>query len=346
MNTAVAVVRTFPETVLADYARLISLTGKKFNSPSESKILLLLDTPSDYFFPASAVPPWCLEGFLKAVRNSDGKRCTINACFLHSFLFKKSFRGSFEPFRNIFRDYSVDEVSRTVPFQEMVKGNHVVILSTMKTHLLHYVAGALVCNAAFAEVKSKTYPLFISSAEICEQFSQLKESAVSIFGILDGTFAGDGAGPQCLRVFTKNYILASNDLAVLDGTAARMMGFDPTEVSYLKSAYEQRIGSVDCDAISFSLIGDEIPKLDFRFHHTEGNFSRCLYKFVHRCYDKNNGSLRNKCNLQAFISKKLFDVYATSYFFPKFGKARFAKVLGTEWGKLLNTYNLASFHLK
>ena len=59
-----------------------------------------------------------------------------------------------------------------------------------------------------------------------------------IFAVMDGTFAGDGPGPRCMIPHVKNVILASADQVAIDAVAAKLMGFDPMTIKYIRLAHE------------------------------------------------------------------------------------------------------------
>jgi len=47
----------------------------------------------------------------------------------------------------------------------------------------------------------------------------------------------------------KNYILASADQVAIDAVAAKMMGFDPLSIGYIRMAHEDGLGTGDVRAI-------------------------------------------------------------------------------------------------
>ena len=75
-----------------------------------------------------------------------------------------------------------------------------------------------------------------------------------IFAVMDGTFAGDGPGPRCMIPHTKNVILASADQVAIDAVAAKMMGFDPLSIKYIRMAHDLGLGCGDPTQIE--IVGD------------------------------------------------------------------------------------------
>ena len=72
----------------------------------------------------------------------------------------------------------------------------------------------------------------------------------------DGTFAGDGPGPRAMRWHAKNVILASADQVAIDAVAAKMMGFDPLGIEFIRLAHEKGLGCGDMSEIE--IVGADI----------------------------------------------------------------------------------------
>jgi uncharacterized protein (DUF362 family) len=69
-----------------------------------------------------------------------------------------------------------------------------------------------------------------------------KELHPGIFAVVDGTVCGNGAGPRTMSPEVKNYLLAGADQVAVDAVAAKMMGFDPLKIGYLRMCHEREIG--------------------------------------------------------------------------------------------------------
>jgi len=81
---------------------------------------------------------------------------------------------------------------------------------------------------------------------------------------MDGTTAGDGAGPRMVKPIVKNIMLASADQVAIDAVAARLMGFDPLKIDYIRLAHEQGLGCGDPRQIE--LAGDDVSGENWNFH--------------------------------------------------------------------------------
>ena len=80
---------------------------------------------------------------------------------------------------------------------------------------------------------------------------------------MDGTTAGNGPGPRLMEPIVKNVILASADQVAIDAVAAKMMGFDPMSIKYIRLAHEQGLGVGDPREIE--LVGDDVANENWHF---------------------------------------------------------------------------------
>ena len=71
---------------------------------------------------------------------------------------------------------------------------------------------------------------------------------------MDGTTAGNGPGPRTMYPVVKNVMLASADQVAIDAVAAKMMGFDPMSLEYIRLAHEDGLGVGDPRDIE--IVGD------------------------------------------------------------------------------------------
>ena len=81
-----------------------------------------------------------------------------------------------------------------------------------------------------------------------------KEIHPGVFAVMDGTTAGNGPGPRTMYPVVKNVMLASADQVAIDAVAAKMMGFDPMTIDYIRLAHEDGLGVGDPREIE--IVGD------------------------------------------------------------------------------------------
>jgi hypothetical protein len=83
-----------------------------------------------------------------------------------------------------------------------------------------------------------------------------KEIHPGMFAFMDGTTAGNGPGPRTMIPEVKNVILAGADQVAIDAVAAKLMGFDPLGIEYIRVAHEDGLGVGDPRDIRIA--GDDI----------------------------------------------------------------------------------------
>jgi hypothetical protein len=99
-----------------------------------------------------------------------------------------------------------------------------------------------------------------------------KEIHSGIFAVMDGTTAGNGPGPRTMFPVVKNVMLASADQTAIDAVAAKMMGFDPMGIEYIRVAHEDGLGVGDPREIE--LVGDDVSSESWGFRVGDNGVSR------------------------------------------------------------------------
>jgi len=133
----------------------------------------------------------------------------------------------------------------------------------------------------------------------------------------------------------KNYLLASADCVALDATAAKMMGFNPLSLDYLKLAQERRLGMADPEKIE--IIGEDISKINFHYKKADTFASRGQKLIYHH-----TPPWFEKFLLQTVIAPWSYlasTAYHEWYWYNFIGKNRVANFMKTEWGKLFREYS-------
>jgi uncharacterized protein (DUF362 family) len=75
--------------------------------------------------------------------------------------------------------------------------------------------------------------------------------------VIDGFVGMEGRGPSDGTPVTMNLIIAGKDVVATDATAARVMGFDPKEISHIRTAAQKGIGSID----DIQIVGSTIEEV-------------------------------------------------------------------------------------
>ena len=76
----VAILRTAPRTVLADYHRLMNLAGYQDVVAKDADTALTLNLSWHFVFPGSSTTPWQLEGVIRAMQRDGYDSSLIHAC--------------------------------------------------------------------------------------------------------------------------------------------------------------------------------------------------------------------------------------------------------------------------
>jgi uncharacterized protein (DUF362 family) len=274
----VAVLTTKPETVLADYERLIQLAGARDHlDPSATTILK--DNISWHFpFPSANTTPWQLEGTIMALRNL-GYHDLV--CVQNKTVVTNAFKGEdLNKYVPVFRHHDIPvkfnfreqdmrwEVYRPrgqmlvldrifpdgIRIPDYFHGKNVVHLPTVKCHIYTTTTGAM--KNAFGGLLStnRHYTHSHIHETLVDLLTIQKEIHTGLFAVMDGTTAGNGPGPRIMQPVEKNVIIASPDQVAIDAVAAKMMGFDPLEIAYIRIAHQRGLGVGDPREIE--IVGD------------------------------------------------------------------------------------------
>jgi hypothetical protein len=148
---------------------------------------------------------------------------------------------------------------------DVFPGKNIVHLPTVKTHVFTGTTGAMK-NAFGGLLNHKRH---WTHAVIHETLGDLlaiqKEIHSGLFAIMDGTTAGNGPGPRTMYPVVKNVMLASADQVAIDAVSAKMMGFDPLTLDYIRLAHEDGLGIGDPRQIE--IVGDtDAADENWHFH--------------------------------------------------------------------------------
>jgi uncharacterized protein (DUF362 family) len=286
-KSRVAVLFTTPETVLRDYVRLFEMAGGG-DALQPGIPTILKDNITWHFpMPAANTTPWQLEGSILALRacGFDDLVCVQNQTVItnafkgedlngYTPIFRKyhiPVKYNFRPqdmtwvaYRPKARMLALDHIyPEGIRIPDFMQGKNIVHLPTMKTHMYTTTTGAM--KNAFGGLLSKYrhYTHTWIHETLVDLLAIQKEIHPGIFAIMDGTTAGTGAGPRMIRPIVKNVIMASADQVAIDAVAAKLMGFDPLSIRYIRLAHEHGLGVGDPREIE--LVGDDIRSQSWGF---------------------------------------------------------------------------------
>ena len=286
MPSKVVVLKTSPETVLNDYKRLIHLAEiEKFIS-LEKDSLLKLNLSWTKYFPSCSSQPWQVEGVVRTLLQAGYQKDRLfpvenKTVVTHPVKGAKNnlwtpvlekYGLPFYPLTGvewITHDFEGELLKMNQVFPEgfvipkMFIGKNVIHLPTVKTHG-HSVTTGAIKNAFGGLLKEVRHYAHKYIHEILVDLMIMqKELHPGIFCVVDGTVCGDGAGPRTMKPRIGNILLASGDSVAVDSIAAKIMGFDPMSIPYIRMCHERELGTGDPQEIE--IIGDDVSGIDLHF---------------------------------------------------------------------------------
>jgi hypothetical protein len=142
-------------------------------------------------------------------------------------------------------------------------GKNIVHLPTVKCHIYTTTTGAM--KNAFGGLlhDHRHYTHTWIHKTLVDLLAIQREIHPGLFAIMDGTTAGNGPGPRTMFPVVKNVLLASADQVAIDAVAAKMMGFDPLDIEYIRVAHEDGLGVGDPREIE--IVGDDVSGESWSF---------------------------------------------------------------------------------
>ncbi|MDA1128852.1 MAG: DUF362 domain-containing protein [Chloroflexi bacterium] len=357
-SPVVAVVATSPQTAVEDMGRAMELAGiGEFLSP-EIKTLLKVNISWQHWYPGCSTTPWQIEGVTRALR-ARGHQDLVAAH--NGTVVVDSYEGEFNNKHKAAQEKSglpdihldsppnkwieykpkaemlvLDDIfPEGIQIPEIFPGTNIVHLPTMKTHVFTTMTGAM--KNAFGGLlhRKRHWTHSVIHETLTDLLAIQKEIHPGLFAVMDGTFAGDGPGPRAMRWHIKDRILASNDQVAIDAVAAKMMGFDPMNIKFIRLAHERGLGCGDVSQIN--IVGEDISQVNWQFTGVENTFASRGQKLIYWGPLKplENLLLRSPLVSLAFLASNL---YHNGYWLKTKGRRRIKAAMETEWGKLFESY--------
>src|SRR5215203_4842950 len=278
MKSKVAVLRVSPDTILSDIDRLVDLAGVS-SALDRSRTTILKDNISWHFpFPAANTTPWQLEDTIQALAR---RGFADQVCVQNKTVVTNAFKGEdLNHYVPIFKRYNIpvlynfkDQDMSWIRYEPKAKmrvlnnifpegitipdyffGKNIVHLPTTKCHIYTTTTGAM--KNAFGGLLNtrRHYTHSWIHETLVDLLAIQHEIHAGLFAVMDGTTAGNGPGPRTMYPEIKNVILGSGDQVAIDAVAAKLMGFDPLSIGYIRMAHEAGLGVGDPREIE--VVGD------------------------------------------------------------------------------------------
>src|SRR5207237_5370680 len=286
MPSAVARLRTRPETVVEDYGRLMRLVKYDEILPRDQDLIIKLNLSWTKYFPSCSSQPWQVDGVAgkmladgysrnrlipienKTVVTNPREGCRNNRW--ESVLHKHGL--TFQPLTEV--DWMVypfkspllklnDIFPEGIQIPTIYPGRQILHLPTVKTHGHAVMTGSVKNSFGGLLREVRHYAHKYMHEVLVDLLYMQRELHPAVFTVMDGTVAGDGAGPRTMIPRVKNLVLAASDSVAIDAIAARLMGFDPLSIPFLRMAHERGLGIADPKQIE--LLGDDVTTENFGF---------------------------------------------------------------------------------
>jgi uncharacterized protein (DUF362 family) len=359
LKSKVGVLKTSPERVLDDFDKLLKLAEIQKALPKDSATILKDNISWHFPMPGANSTPWQLEGTISALRKMgygsivavENKTVVTRPVYgerLNKYdrVFRKfsiPVKYNFEPRDMTWTEFKPRRAMRVLDkiypqgiyIPDYFMGKNIIHFPTMKCHIYTTTTGAM--KNAFGGLLStrRHYTHTWIHETLVDLLSIQKEIHSGVFAVMDATTAGNGPGPRTLKPFRADYLLASADQVAIDALAAKMMGFDPLSIPYIRMATEDGLGNGDPRRIE--IVGDDISAVNFHFavgDNFASHFGDLLWF----------GPLKRLQNI--FFRTPLVNLFviASDFYHDKFwwnfkGKRIFeAWKAESPWGRLWETY--------
>ena len=362
-SSTVAVLRTSPSTVLADYHELLNLAGYQDVIPKDAEVALKINISWHFFFPAASTTPWQLDGVIRSLETDGYDLAKVHACHNRTVVIDAHLGERENKQLNVvqahgLRNVHLYEGEEWIDVREAVGdltkqflclndvypggfsiprrfiGESIIHLPTVKTHVFTTTTGAMK-NAFGGLLNERRHWTHSRIHETLVDLLMIqKKIHPGVFAVMDGTFAGDGPGPRCMIPHVKNVILASADQVAIDAVAARLMGFNPLEIDYIRLAHERGLGCGDPRDIR--IVGDASAAAEnwhFDGPYKKMTFASHMQRLIYWGPLKKpvEWSLRSWLAPWSYLASVS---YHDAFWYPLRARKQMAEAINSDWGRL------------
>jgi uncharacterized protein (DUF362 family) len=353
----VAVLKTRPETVLDDIGRLMEMADYRAALPADRETILKINISWQTWYPACSSTPWQIEGVIRKLQG-DGY-ANLSAAHNKTVVVDAYVGESNNKHKAVVDAYGLRNVHLYEPEVRWVRyapkapmlvldkifpagillpeyffDKNIIQLPTVKTHVFTVITGAM--KNAFGGLlnEKRHWTHGVIHETVVDLLAIQQEIHSGLFAVMDGTFAGDGPGPRAMRWYEKDILLASADQVAIDAVSAKLQGFDPLDLQFIRLGHELGLGVGDPQEIE--IVGHDVAAEDWRFVQ-EDTFASKGQKLIY------HGALKPFENLllrSPLVPWSYFasNFYHNVYWYPFVGRPRVQAALDTKWGRMFQTY--------
>ncbi|MDZ7725139.1 MAG: DUF362 domain-containing protein [candidate division KSB1 bacterium] len=355
----VAVIKTSPDQVIDDTKQLF-MQAEAGKALDKNKTTILKDNISWHFPYLSAnTTPWQLEGTiqsLQAMGYTDISSVHNNTVVTNADkgqrmnklkpLYQKYHIPEYENFNKKEITWTVFEPKAEMLVLDKIFPNgieipsyfmdkNIIHLPTMKTHIYTTTTGAM--KNAFGGLLSKKrhYTHSVIHETLVDLLAIQQEIHSGLFAVMDGTVSGSGPGPRTMTPHDTHFMLAGADQVAIDAVAAKMMGFDPMSLSYIRIATEKGLGTGVMDEIE--IVGEDIADINLNYTVGDNMASRVGDALWFSPLKRLQKLFFHTPLVYLFVFGSFF--YHDYLWWPMLGKPRQSKFRKTSpWGQLFESY--------
>ena len=357
-KSTVVVLKTRPETVIEDYIRAQEMAGIS-RALDKSKPVILKDNISWHFaYPGANTTPWQLEAAIIGLKDAGFRDITA---VQNKTVVTNAYKGErLNRYQSVFQKHQVEvkynfrpEDMKWVKYQpkgellvlqkiypegflipDFFFDKNIIHLPTVKTHIYTTTTGAM--KNAFGGLLNtrRHYTHSVIHETLVDLLMVQQEIHSGIFATMDGTHCGSGPGPRTMVPVKKDIILASSDSVAIDAVAAKIMGFDPFEIPFIRLAHERGLGCGDLNDIE--VLGEDISTWNFKFKVGDNLASTGGDLFWFGPLKKLQYLMFHTPIVYFFVWSSF--LYHDYFWYPFKGKKYVDQFLASEWGKLFQTY--------
>jgi uncharacterized protein (DUF362 family) len=354
----VGVIRTEPISVLDDVGQVMKLAEFESVLPKDVATGLKINISWQTWYPACSSTPWQIEGVIQALQaagytdllgihndtvvvdtrvgefNNKHRFVTDKYQVPCLYLYEEDFEWfEYQPKQPLL---VLDKVyPQGVFIPKALVGINIIQLPTIKTHVFTTITGAM--KNAFGGLlhRNRHYTHAVIHDTLVDLLTIQQDIHPGLFAVMDGTFAGDGPGPRAMRWHQKDILLASSDQVAIDAVSAKLQGFDPMQIRFIRRAHEMGLGIGDPNQIE--IVGYDIEEEAPWGFRQEDTFASRGQKLIY------HGPLKpvEKILLQSPLvpwSYFASNFYHNVYWYPFVGRKRVASALENPWGRLFASY--------
>jgi uncharacterized protein (DUF362 family) len=353
----VAVLKTSPETVLDDIRTLMGLADYRSFLSKDRDTLIKLNLSWTKYFPSCSSQPWQVEGVVRTLLEDGYSREKLIPVENKTVVTNPMKGARNNKWLPIFEKYGLEFVPlpdvewMVYPFKspllklnqifpegilipKMYVGTNILHLPTVKTHGHSTTTGA-VKNAFGGLLKEvRHYAHKYIHEVLVDLLDMQRELHPGLFAVMDGTVCGNGAGPRTMLPEIKNIILASGDSLAIDAVAAKIMGFEPMDIPYIRMAHERGLGVGDLREVEIA--GEDIAESNFGFK-SRRSFVIWGDQMIRKGFLRPFERLLLHSPL-VFWAPLASNVYHDLMWYPTIGRKRIRRFMKTEWGALWKSY--------